>query len=81
MQNLLLNTFQNIQKLKFNEIKYHKTYLGTHAPVTFTPRASAASCTFKPYMPLPQNDGISDGWIFRMRRGHFFVKFSLPRGR
>lgn len=30
--NLLLNTFQNIQKLKFNEIKYHKTYLGTHAP-------------------------------------------------
>ena len=49
----------------------------TVAPVTFTPRASAASCTFKPYMPLPQNDGISDGWIFRMRRGHFFVKFSL----
>ena len=44
----------------------------TVAPVTFTPRASAASCTFKPYMPLPQNDGISDGWIFRMRRGHFF---------
>lgn len=32
MQNLLLNTFQNIQKLKINEIKYHKTYLGTHAP-------------------------------------------------
>ena len=32
MQNLLLNTFENIQKLKLIEIKYHKTYLGTHAP-------------------------------------------------
>lgn len=32
MQNLLLNTFQNTQKLKINEIKYHKTYLETHAP-------------------------------------------------
>ena len=31
MQNLLLNTFQNTQKLKINEIKYHKTYLETHA--------------------------------------------------
>lgn len=30
--NLLLNTFQNTQKLKINEIKYHKTYLETHAP-------------------------------------------------
>lgn len=32
MQNLLLNTFQNTQKLKINEIKYHKTYLGMYEP-------------------------------------------------
>jgi len=27
--------------------------------------------------PVPQKDGMREGWMFRMRRGHWLVKFSV----
>ena len=42
----------------------------TVAPVTFTPFASAASCTRRPEYPAPQKLGIRLGCTFRMRSGY-----------
>ena len=54
MQNLLLNTFQNIQKLKFNEIKYHKTYLEklAHRAIFTVQQLLGASHPVGIYQPL-----------------------------
>ncbi len=39
----------------------------TVQPVILTPKSIAAWCTRNPYMPCPQNEGMSEGWMLITR--------------